>query len=355
LASKPISIQNIQKKIKGFDKSTWKEYARIVYFGVLNIKGIHIPGKSVLAPMAGITDKTFRQIVKSMGVSLVFTELISSDGLVRDSTKTFQMLQFRPEERPIGIQLFGNDPEIMARGAQIAESAGFDSIDLNFGCPAKKVVKKGAGAALLNNLRRLKDITRAVVQATSIPVSGKIRIGWTEKNLVAVEVSRILEQEGVCWVTVHGRTKQMGFKGQADWNSIRSVKEAVSIPIIGNGDVKSPEDAKCMIDETGCDMVMVGRGALGKPWLFKQIDRYLEMGELGEPPSYRERIELCLSHYQLALKNLGVERGVREMRKHIGWYIKGLPDSSRIRTSVFTMTEPDYVKKILQDYAKSLE
>jgi len=319
------------------------------------IHGVQISGKSVLAPMAGITDNAFRLTAKSMGASLVFTEVVSGDGLVHNSLKSHRFIEFQPEERPIGIQLFGSDPDVLARAAQIVDKVRPDFIDLNFGCPAKKVVKSGAGAALLNNLLRMRTIVRAVVNATSVPVSAKIRIGWDEKNLVAVKASQILEEEGVCWITVHGRTKKMGFKGRANWNIIREVKESVSIPVIGNGDVQSPQDAKRMMNETGCDLVMIGRGALGRPWIFERTNRYLETGEMVEEPAYNKRIEICLCHYDLALGMLGIERGVKEMRKHIGWYLKGMPGSVRIRTNIFTMTNPGEVKIELRSYANDIK
>ena len=319
------------------------------------IRGVQLSGRSVLAPMAGITDNAFRITARSMGASLVFTELVSGDGLVHNSLKSHRFIEFQQEERPIGIQLFGSHPDILARAAQIVDKVSPDFIDLNFGCPAKKVVKSGAGAALLNDLLRMKTIVRTVVNATSVPVSAKIRTGWDEKSLVAVKASQLLEDEGICWITVHGRTKKMGFKGQADWNIIREVKESVSIPVIGNGDVQSPQDAKRMMNETGCDLVMIGRGALGRPWIFERTNRYLETGEIGEEPAYDKRIEICLRHYELALGKLGIERGVKEMRKHIGWYLKGMPGSVRIRTSIMTMTNPDEVKLKLRSYANIIK
>jgi len=325
-----------------------------VPFVNLNISGIDIHGKVVMAPMAGITDNAFRIMVRSMGAALVFTELVSSDGLVRDSKKTHRFLKFNPEERPIGIQIFGSDPKIMADAAQIVASVKPEFIDLNFGCPASKVVKRGAGAALLNDLSKLKAIVKSVISAVQIPVTAKIRSGWNEGSIVAVQVSRILEEEGACAVTVHPRTKKMGFSDLADWELIKQVKSEVSIPVIGNGDVKTPEDAERMLQQTRCDLVMIGRGALGKPWLFSQINAYLDKKEIGKDLTFPERIDSCLKHYNMALKFIEGERAVKEMRKHIGWYLKGMPNSTQIRQEVFQMMDPEEVKQTLLNYSKSL-
>ena len=315
---------------------------------------VKISGRSILAPMAGVADTPFRLIAKEWGASAVFTELISADGIVRNSAKSYRLFQFLSEERPIGVQLFGNEPEIMTKAAIEVEKVKPDFIDLNFGCPAKKVVARGAGAALLKELPRMRAIVRAVVSAVSTPVFGKIRSGWDDKHLVAVEAARILEEEGACAVTVHPRTQKMKFKGKADWEIIKQVKESVSIPVIGNGDIMSPKDGKKMMNTTGCDLIMIGRGALGRPWIFKQTNHYLKTGELLEEPDNKKRIEVCIKHYNLAIKSLGEERAVKEMRKHIGWYVKGMPGSSKFRREIFLLTDPETVISKLRKYAEKV-
>jgi tRNA-dihydrouridine synthase B len=312
---------------------------------------LDISGHAVLAPMAGVTDSAFRRIAKSEGAVLVTTELVSSEGLVRDSGKSFRLLEFLPEERPIGFQLFGSDPVVMAKAVRRVEELRPDFIDLNFGCPAKKVVRNGAGAALLRDLPRMEAIAKAAVSATSIPVSAKIRSGWSASQIVAVEASRMLENAGIQAICIHPRTQKMGFQGRADWALIGRMKASVSVPVIGNGDVCTPEDGKRMLEETGCDAVMIGRGALGRPWIFRQMNHYLKMGENLDDPSYRERIEVCLRHYRLALQSSDEYRGVMEMRKHIGWYLRGMPESSRIRQEIFTMSESQDVIACLRRYA----
>ena len=324
---------------------------RIVYFLTLNVRGVEIEGTSVLAPMAGVADNAFRLMAKEGGASLVFTELISADGLVRNNAKTMRLMSFLPEERPIGVQLFGKDSVVLAEAAKVAEEIEPDFIDLNFGCPAKKVVRGGSGAALLKDLPRMKAIVRAVVNATSKPVSGKIRSGWDADSIVAVQAAKILEDAGACWITVHARTKTMGFRGHADWKIIQDVKESVSIPVIGNGDVTSPEDAKQMMEQSGCDLVMIGRGALGRPWIFHHIDRYLKTGERLKAPCFKDRIDVCLRHYDLALRMLGKDRGIKEMRKHIGWYLKGMPASAKVKQAIFLMDNPEEVRMTLKTYA----
>lgn len=305
--------------------------------------------------MAGIADQPFRLTVKRAGVSLIFTELISAEGLVRNSRKTFDLMRFSPLERPIGIQLFGSRPESMAEAARIAESLEPDLIDLNFGCPARKVVNGGSGSAILRDTDLLRHIVRDVVRAVHTPVSCKIRTGWDAAHPVAEEAARIIEGEGASLLTLHPRTREQGFSGRADWSVIARVRACTGIPLIGNGDIITPEDAKRMLSETGCDAVMVGRGAMGRPWIFRMIDATLQSGCPVPEPPVGERIGFCLEHYDRALEILGARRGVREMRKHIGWYLKGLSYVSRLRSRLMIMEDPEEVKKNLREFSQTYD
>ena len=320
----------------------------------VNLGNAKIQGLTVLAPMAGITDSSFRLLAREHGASMVYTELISANALTRDSEKTMRLMRFENAERPIGIQLFGSDPAIMARAAEIAEKLQPELIDLNFGCPAKKVAKQEAGAAILKDLPRMREIIKQVKSATSLPVSSKIRSGWDYNSIVATEAASILEEEGACAVTVHARTRKMGFSGTADWTIIRDVKQILSIPVIGNGDIRSPDDAGRMLKETGCDLIMIGRGACGRPWLFQQTESFLKNGFRRDDPSFQDRIDICLRHYDLALSRIETQRAVREMRKHIGWYLKGMPGVTRIKQEIFHMDDPEMVRTRLLTFRDQL-
>jgi len=320
----------------------------------LKIGELSLQGRFVLAPLSGITNSIFRRIVKRYGVALVFSEAISAEGLVRGNYRTLRMLQFQEEERPIGIQLLGANPQVMAQAAQMVSEFEPDLIDLNFGCPARKVTRKGAGASLLRDLDLSRQIIEAVVEATHIPVTLKMRIGWDSRSIVAPQLAQLAADCGVKGLIVHGRTARQRFSGKANWEMIGKIKGKVSIPVIGNGDVRSPERAQKMILTTGCDGVMIGRGALGNPWIFPQTEAYLQGKELPGLPDLNGRIKLCLEHYGLALEEMGEFRAVREMRKHIAWYTKGLPRGSVLRKEIYGMERAAEVMERLSFYQESV-
>lgn len=311
--------------------------------------------KALLAPMAGVADTVFRRLCRAYGAAATVSELISAEGLVRASEKTQNMLAFDKGERPYAIQLFGADADHLAGAAQMAAEKSPDWIDLNFGCPAKNVTKRGAGSAIMQNLDLMREIVHKVVRAVDLPVTAKIRSGWDAATVNAVEAARIIEGEGAVGVIVHGRTRRQAFTGKADWDIITQVKAAVSIPVVGNGDVVSAESARALIDQSGCDAVMVGRGCYGRPWLFDEISCYLENGILRPEPTPAERLDICLKHYQMALDTLPTARAVNEMRKHIGWYVKGMRGASQLRQMVFHLTQPDAVLSALLEFRQRLE
>jgi len=296
-----------------------------------------VDGKLVLAPMAGITDAAFRPLCKEFGAVLVFTEMVSADALVRDNRRSHRLLVFEDAERPIGVQLFGSDPEIMAEAARIAATRSPDLIDLNFGCPVRRVVKRMAGAALMRTPDVLGRVVRCVADAVDLPVTAKIRSGWSPSEMNAADVARVAQDNGAVAVTVHARTRSMQFSGRADWHVIRRVKEDVAVPVIGNGDVRTPEDSRRMIEETGCDLVMIGRGAMGNPWIFRRGEVLLNTGVSLSEPSERDRIELGIRHMKRAVLLKGEDVGVREMRKHLAWYTRGMRDGETLRRELMQM------------------
>jgi tRNA-dihydrouridine synthase B len=318
------------------------------------IGDVSLQRKLLLAPMSGVTNSIFRRIVRKYGAALVFSEAISAEGLVRENFRTLRMLRFREEERPIGIQLLGSDPQVMSQAAQIVSRFNPDLIDINFGCSAKKVTKKGAGASLLKDLNLSRRIIEAVVKATSIPVTVKMRIGWDSSSIVALQLARLAEECGVKGLIIHGRTASQRFSGRANWGIIGKIKDEISIPIIGNGDVDSCERAQKMILTTGCDGVMIGRGALGNPWIFPQAQVFLREGKPLRPPSLRERVKLSLKHYRMALEEMGEFKAVREMRKHLAWYTKGLPQGSILRKEIYGIEKAEEVMERLSLYQESV-
>ena len=315
---------------------------------------VEIPGNVLLSPLCGVTDSPFRRIARRHGAAMVFCEMTSSDGLVRKNPKTFDLLEYRPEERPIGAQLCGADPDVMAEAARMCERLGFDTLDLNYGCPVRKVIAREAGAAMLTDLERLERVTTAVVNAVNLPVTAKIRIGWDKNSTNAPEVVRVLERSGVKWVTVHARARSEKFTGEAHWEVIAEVKRNTSLPVIGNGDVKTPEDALRMVQQTGCDGVMVGRGSFGNPWLFERAHRLLNGQDPGPPPTARERIATAIGH----LHDLAARKGDYAsilLRKHVAWYVRGLYDNSTLCREVNHAASPAEVEALLLRYLEKLE
>ncbi len=315
---------------------------------------IEVDSPAFLAPLAGFTDSTFRFLCREFGAGMVFTEMISAEGIARQNTKTLRYAFFNQKERPIGIQLFGENPKTMANAAQKMSLFKPDVIDLNSGCPVKKVVKKGAGSALLKDLNKLGEIVKAVVDSTDIPVTVKIRSGWDKEEVVAVEAAGIIESAGAAAIIVHPRTRSMQFSGKADWDIIRAVKQAVSIPVIGNGDVVDFTSAKKMFDDTGCDFLMIGRASIHRPWLFGQIKSYYCKGVLPTEPVPVERIKYLLRHIELKVSECGEYHGVVGMRKNMAWYTKGMPGSTRLRGEIMKIDKYENLVNVLKNYMQEI-
>lgn len=295
------------------------------------IDGVEIDNPFVLAPMAGVTDLPFRKLCKEQGAGLICTEMVSAKAISFHNKNTEALMEIDPSEHPVSLQLFGNEPELMAEVAKSIEERPFEILDINMGCPVPKVVNNGEGSALLKEPKLIGKIIKAVSGAVRKPVTAKMRIGFEGYPVDPVEIAKIMEDSGAAAIAVHGRTRQQYYSGQADWDTIRKVKEAVRIPVIGNGDVDSPEKAEALLKETGCDAVMVGRAVRGNPWIFRELNHYFQTGEKLPRPSAEEIREMILRHARMQIEKKGEFTGIREMRKHVAWYTAGMRHSAALR------------------------
>lgn len=307
----------------------------------LTIGNVTLDNNVVLAPMAGVTDLPFRILCREQGAGLICMEMVSAKAIYYNNRNTEQLMEIHPDEMPVSLQLFGSDADIIADMAKRIEEKPFAILDFNMGCPVPKVVNNGEGSALMQNPKLVEEILSKLVKAINKPVTVKFRKGFDDDHINAVEIAKIAEACGVAAVAVHGRTRQQYYSGKADWDIIRQVKEAVSIPVIGNGDVDSPQKAKAMLEETGCDGIMIGRACQGNPWIFREIATYLETGQIPARPLPEEVREVVIRHAKLQLEYKGEYTGVREMRKHLSWYTAGYPGSARFRQMINSMERMD--------------
>ncbi len=314
------------------------------------IGNVKLDNNVFLAPMAGITDLPFRTLCREMGCGLVYSEMVSAKGIMYNNENTNKLLEIAPEERPVAVQLFGSDPEILAGMAKKLENTDIDIFDINMGCPAPKIVKNGEGSALSKNPSLIGDIVYAVSHAQKKPLTIKIRKGFDDNHINAVEIAKIAEKNGAAAIAVHGRTREQYYSGKADWDIIKEVKKAVNIPVIGNGDIVDAKSAKAIIDYTGCDAIMVGRASQGNPWIFKEIITYLETGELLPPPSSEEKRLMAKRHTEMLVDYKGEYIGVREMRRHITYYTRGIKNAAAIRGLVNTSKTLDELINIIDTY-----
>lgn len=315
----------------------------------LKIGNVTLDNNLILAPMAGVTDLPFRFLCREQGCGMAVTEMVSAKAILYKNRNTNELLEVAEGEGPVSVQLFGSDPSIMAAMAAQIESGPFAFLDVNMGCPVPKIVNNGEGSALMKDIKLAERILSSMIKAVKKPVTVKFRKGFTENDINAVEFAKMAESCGVAAVAVHGRTREQYYSGTADWDIIRKVKEAVAIPVIGNGDVFKPEDAKALLEKTGCDGVMIARGAKGNPWIFKRTLHYLETGILLPEPDAKEISKMILRHGSMQMERKGEEVAMREMRKHMAWYTAGLPHSSKLRNDINQVETMDELKRFVEE------
>ena len=318
----------------------------------MKIGNVDLENNIFLAPMAGITDLPFRLICKENNAGLVYTEMVSSKALLYEDEKTKLLLKTCDKEKPLAVQIFGSDPEAIAYAADFTSKIG-QIVDINMGCPAPKVVKNGDGSKLLLNLELVEKIVKAAVNASSVPVTVKMRIGWDQEHIVAIEAAKIIEKAGASAITVHGRTRSQYYSGSADWNIIKKVKESVNIPVIGNGDIRNCYEAKKALEKSNVDAIMIGRASLGNPWIFKQTVEYLKTGRVLPNPTDEEKLDTIIKHLEMEIEEKGEFIAVREMRKHISAYTKNLKNSSQFRSIINTLESKEEVENALKEYFKN--
>ena len=316
----------------------------------MKIGNVQLDNEVFLSPMAGVTDLPFRTICKEKGCGMLYTEMINAKALCYDDENTKKMLRMDKDEHPVAVQIFGSDPEFMGKAAIIMNQYPNEILDINMGCPAPKGIKNGDGSALMRNPKLAAEVLTAVVKNSEKPVTLKIRKGWDDDSVNAVEIAKIAEECGISALAIHGRTREQFYSGKADWDIIAEIKQAINIPVIGNGDVFEVEDAVNMLEKTKCDAIMIGRGAQGNPWIFNRINHYMKTGEILPEPTLEEKITTAIRHMNLAVAEHGDYVAVREMRKHIGWYLKGLKNSAKYRDQINKITDYKEVITMLEEY-----